>query len=189
MRNVVLKLAHNHSGHFGAGITRAIINVHFTWPGLYSDVREYVKRCKTCQQFSKASSARASLSEPERICQRFEKLAIDVVGPLDKSRQGYRYILTALDLATNFSFAMPMRGYSAEETSANLLKIISVIGIPAAILSDQGQNFMSRTMDQLCSKLAINKIRTSPYHPETNGQLERLHSTLKAVLRKITENK
>ncbi len=189
LRNVVLKLAHNHSGHFGAGITRAIINVHFTWPGLYSDVREYVKRCKTCQQFSKASPARAPLSEPELICQRFEKLAIDVVGPLGKSCQGYRYTLTALDLATNFSFAMPMRGYSAEETSANLLKIISVIGIPAAILSDQGQNFMSRTMDQLCSKLAINKIRTSPYHPETNGQLERLHSTLKAVLRKITENK
>ncbi len=99
LRNVVLKLAHNHSGHFGAGTTRAIINVHFTWPSLYSDVREYVKRCKTCQQFSKASPARAPLSEPELICQRFEKLAVDVVGPLDKSRQGYRYILTALDLA------------------------------------------------------------------------------------------
>ncbi len=82
-----------------------------------------------------------------------------------------------------------MRGYSAEETAANLLEIISVIGVLASILSDQGQNFISRTMDQLCSKLAINKIRTSPYHPETNGQLKRLHSMLKAVLCKITENK
>ncbi len=69
------------------------------------------------------------------------------------------------------------------------MKIISVIGVPATILTDQGPNFLSKVMDELCSKLAISRLKTTPYHPETNGQLERLHATLKAVLRKSVEHK
>ncbi len=95
-----------------------------------------------------------------------------------------------MDLATGFPFAYPMRGYTAEETARNLLSIFSVIGSPAAVLSDQGSNFMSKVLESVYSIFAVARVRTSPYHPESNGKLERFHASLKAVLRKcITEKK
>ncbi len=127
--------------------------------------------------------------EPELICERFQKLALDVVGPLPRSKSGYAYILTGMDLATSFSFAFPMKGYTASETALNLLKIIHDIGPPAAILTDQGTNFKGKVMQEVTSKLAISTIKTTPYHPQSNGQLERYHSTLKSVLRKAISNK
>ncbi len=188
LRDVIMRLVHSHSGHFGIGVTRTIINRQFTWPNLYKDVTEFIKSCCVCQKFSKSNPAKAPFVQPEIISKRFEKLAMDVIGPLDRSQSGFLYILTALDLATNFVFALPMRGYTASETAANLLKIISVIGVPATILTDQGPNFLSKVMDELCSKLAISRLKTTPYHPETNGQLESGYTPYELVFGKSTPN-
>lgn len=187
LRLKILKLAHNMSGHFGAGATRALINPYFTWPGLYKDIKNYVKSCVECQKFNKSLPPKAPLVSPEVIVTRFEKLAVDIVGPLEKSKQGYRFLLTAIDLATGFPFAYPMRGFTAEETAQNLLSIFSIIGPPVAVLSDQGRNFLSRVLSFLYSKFGVMRIKTSPYHPESNGKLERFHATLKTVIRKTVE--
>ncbi len=77
------------------------------------------------------------------------KFAVNVVSLLDKLRHGYKCVLTSHDLAACFSFVMLMHDYSAEDTVANFLIIISVMGLPASILSDQVQNYVSRTMDKL----------------------------------------
>ena len=94
LRQSVLSLAHNHAGHFGVGTTKSIINHHFTWPGLHSDVSSFIKACTQCQVFSKANPKPAPLKDPEIICERFQKIALDVVGPLDRSKSGFRYIIT-----------------------------------------------------------------------------------------------
>ncbi len=188
LRPKVLALAHDHSGHFGIANTRSIINRCFTWPGLASDVRAYVQACDICQRNSKSKPAKAPLMEVDVITERCEKIALDVVGKLPRSKEGYSYILTAMDLATHFMFAFPMKGFTAEETATNFLKIIRDVGIPNQILTDQGSNFMSRVVKHVTDKFAINRIRTSPYHPESNGQLERFHSTLKSVIRKCIDN-
>ena len=112
-----------------------------------------------------------------------------MVGPLDRSKQGYAYLLTGMDLATHFTYALPMKGYTAEETAQNFIKIIRDMGPPCLILTDQGQNFMSKVLKQVTENFAIARIRTSPYHPESNGSLERFYSTLKSVLKKCCENK
>ncbi len=189
LRQEVLTIAHNHSGHFGVGATRALINPYFTWPGSYRDIKNHVKSCVQCQRFNSSSPSKAPLIPPEIITKRFEKLAVDVVGPLPKSKQNYRFILTAMDLATGFPFACPMHGFTAEETAQNLILIFSFTGSPVAVLSDQGSNFLSRVMSCVYAKFGILRIRTSPYHPESNGKLERLHSTLKAVIRKSLDNR
>ncbi len=139
-----------------------------------------------CQRFNSSSPSKAPLTPPEIITKRFEKSAVDVVSPLPKSKQNYCFILTAMDLATGFQFACPMHGFTAEETAQNLILIFSFNGSPVAIFSDQGSNFLSRVLSCVYAKFGIQRIRTSPYHPESNGKLERLHSTLKAVIRKIT---
>ncbi len=184
LRNDIIKIAHDHSGHFGISATRSIINSHFTWPSMHKDIQKYIKSCSKCQLFDKRGPPKAPLVAPELIVHRFEKLAVDVVGPLVKSKSGFRYILTAMDLATSFPFAYPMKSCTANETAHKLLSIFSMFGPPVAILSDQGTNFMSKVLQSFYEKLAIQRISTSPYHPESNGKLERFHSTLKAVLRK-----
>ncbi len=189
LRPKIIAIAHNHTGHFGISNTQFLINRHFTWPGLANDVRSHIQACATCQLNSKRKPPKAPLQQPDLISERFEKLALDVVGPLERSKQGYAYLLTAMDLATHFCYAFdPMKGYAADETAINLLKIIRDMGPPQQILTDQGKNFMSRVLKQVTDKLAISRIRTSPYHPESNGNLERFHSTLKSVLRKCCKN-
>ena len=108
-----------------------------------------------------------------------------MVGPLDRSKLGYAYLLTAMDLTTHFTYALPMKGYTAEETAWNLIDM----GPPSQILTNQCQNFMSNVFKQVTDKFAITRIRTSPYHPECNGTLERFHLTLKSALRNCCVNK
>ncbi len=141
------------------------------------------------KRFTNSSPPKAPLIPPEVITSRFEKLAVDVVGPLPKSKHNFRYILTAMDLATGFPFAYPMRGFAAEETALNLLSIFSFIGSPLSILSDQGSNFLSLVLSFVYDKFGVLRIKTSPYHPESNGTLERFHSTLKAVIRKSIDKR
>ncbi len=120
------------------------------------------------------------LIPPEVITSRFEKLVVDVVGPFPKSKHNFRYILTAMDLATGFPFAYPMRGFNAEETALNLLSIFSFIGSPLSILSDQGSNFLSRVLSFVYDKFGVLRIKTSPYHhPESNGTLSASTQPLK----------
>lgn len=187
LRKSVLLAAHDGLGHGGVNATRSLINKHFTWPNLKDDVRKYVQSCQVCQKCNKSGGTRVPLCEPELIVERFEKLAIDIVGPLPKSKRHFRYILTCMDMATSFPFAVPLRTYTSEDTAEALLSIISVIGSPLAILSDQGSNFLSITLSHLYKKLGVVRIKTSPYRPQSNGKLERFHSTLKCMLRKVLD--
>ena len=61
------------------------------------------------------------------------------------------------------------------------------VGIPKEVLIDQGTNFLSRLMDEMYRMLGVKTIRTSPYHPQTDGLAERFNQTLKAMLRQTTE--
>ncbi len=99
------------------------ISKEFTWSGLARDFKNFVASCEVCQLNNKKQPRKAPLVEPEVIIERFQKVALDVVGPLPHSKSGYAYLLTAMDLASYFPFAFPMKGYTAQETDAtNFLK-------------------------------------------------------------------
>ncbi len=184
LRHSVLVAAHDGLGHGGIGATRAIINKYFTWPGMKKDITTHIESCNTCLLNNRGGHTKLPLCEPQVITERFEKLAIDVVGPLPITKRHFRYILTCIDLATSFPIAIPMRTNTAAETAQALLSIISCFGTPLTILSDQGSNFLSTTMSLLYQKLEISRIKTSPYRPQSNGTLERFYAMLKAMLRK-----
>ncbi len=69
-----------------------------------------------------------------------------------------------------------MRTFTAKETADNFLKIIRDLGVPHLILTDQGTNFLSKVLKDVCEHLGIAQLKTSPYHPQSNGQLERMLS-------------
>ena len=187
-RNEILRVGHAIplSGHMGNAKTLDRIAAHFFWPGLSSDVRKYCATCPQCQLVArKLKSQRAPLKPVEVVTEPFKKIAINIVGELPRSTSGYKYILTIVDYATRYPEAIPLRTTSSKAIANALIQYFSKVGIPDEIVSDQGSNFMSKLMAQLYEQLGITKIKTSIYHPEANGLVERFNGTLKAMLRKF----
>ncbi|KAI8498470.1 hypothetical protein Bbelb_236720 [Branchiostoma belcheri] len=187
-RLAVLQLAHAIplAGHLGITRTRERILQHFYWPGLFRDVKKFCKGCPDCQMSAtRRAGEKHTMVAPPIIGEPFRRVGIDVVGPLPRSNAGNRFILTIVDHATRYPEAIPLPSTEAERVAKTLMTFFSRVGIPAEILTDQGANFMSTVLTQLCSQLGIRKLRTSPYHPQTNGVCERFNGTLKAMLRKL----
>jgi len=187
-RNEILRVAHTIplAGHMGVKKTTDRITMHFFWPGVTFDIKKYCATCPQCQLVArKLKSNRAPLKPTEIITEPFKKVAIDLVGELPKSATGYKYILTIVDYATRYPEAIPLRTTSSKVIADALIQFFSRVGIPEELVSDQGSNFIGKLMTELYENLGITKIKTSVYHPEGNGLVERFHSTLKAMLKKF----
>ena len=109
---------------------------------------------------------------------------MDIVGPLPRSKSGNRYVLVICDYATRYPEAIPLRSIDAEHIAEELIKVFAQVGVPREILTDQGSNFTSQLLAELYRLLHVHPIRTSPYHPQTDGLVERFNKTLKEMLRK-----
>ncbi|KAL5516825.1 hypothetical protein EMCRGX_G002246 [Ephydatia muelleri] len=110
--------------------------------------------------------------------------SMDIVGPLPRNKAGHRYILVLCDYATRYPEAIALRSIDAEHIAEELIKLFSRVGVPKEILTDQGSNFTSQLLAELYRLLGVKGIRTSPYHPQTDGLVERFNQTLKGMLRK-----
>lgn len=117
----------------------------------------------------------------------FERIGMDLVGPVVKSARGHQHILVILDYATRYPEAIPLRNTSAKAIAKELVQVFSRVGIPKEILTDQGTPFMSRVTKELCILYKISHLRTSVYHPQTDGLVERFNKTLKNMLKKVVD--
>ena len=186
--NEILRVGHTIplSGHMGSKKTVERIAAHFSWPSLSFDVRKYCATCPQCQVVArKLKSKRAPLRPVDIVTEPFKKIAIDIVGELPRGTTGYRYILTIVDYATRYPEAIPLRSTSSKAIADALIHYFSRVSIPDEIVSDQGSNFMSKLMAQLYEQLGITKIKTSVYHPEGNGLVERYNGTMKFVRERV----
>ena len=109
---------------------------------------------------------------------------MDIVGPLPCSRSGKKYILVVCDYATQYPEAIPLHSIDAGTIAQELIQLFARVGVPKEVLTDQGSNFTSQLFVELYRLLNVRPIRTSPYHPQTDGLVERFNQTLKAMLRK-----
>ncbi|KAL2099488.1 hypothetical protein ACEWY4_003882 [Coilia grayii] len=187
LREKVLKMGHDipWSGHLSNVKTYERIAARFYWPGLYKDVQHFCKTCSKCQLTSIRKTSPYPLQPLPVIETPFSRIAMDLVGPLERSQTGHRYILVICDYATRYPEAFPFRKIAARPIAQALLQLFSRVGIPQEVLTDQGTAFLSRTMKQVYSLLGIKGIRTTPYHPQTDGLVERYNQTLKGMLRKF----
>ena len=121
--------------------------------------------------------------------QPFEKIFLDIVGPLPNSHLDHKFILTMQDDLTKFSMAFPISNQESDTIARVFVeKVICIFGVPQQILSDQGTNFMSEFFRNICKLLKIKKLNATAYHPETNGALERSHRTWTEYLRIYTQS-
>ena len=186
-RGKVLQMAHERSGHLGARKVKALLKQRFTWPGMGVDVIAHTRSCSVCQLCSKPKSRKAPMMERRVMTEPFEVMAFDLVGPLPKGKGGCMHILTAVCMGSRWPEAIPLRAITARAVATGMVEIFARTGIPLQLLSDQGSQFLSSLVGHLCKDLGIDQVRTAPYHPETNGVVERMHGTLKPMLRKASQ--
>uniref|UniRef100_A0A3B1JEH9 Gypsy retrotransposon integrase-like protein 1 n=1 Tax=Astyanax mexicanus TaxID=7994 RepID=A0A3B1JEH9_ASTMX len=186
-RQHVLSLAHDSpwAGHLGITKTYSRILKHFFWPGMKTDVSKYCRSCHVCQITGKPNQMvpPAPLCPVPAVGEPFEKVLVDCVGPLPKSKTGNQFLLTIMCTATRFPEAIPLRKITAQSVTQALLKFFSTFGLPRIIQTDQGNNFLSKLFAQVLKTLNIQHVVSSSYHPESQGALERFHQSLKSMLR------
>jgi hypothetical protein len=186
-RGEILNLAHENpmGGHLGVRKTKVKILQHFYWPGLQHDVADHCRTCHTCQVVGKPNQSipKAPLKPIPAFEEPFSRVIIDCVGPLPRTSSGFKYLLTIMCASTRFPEAVPLRNIKAPTISKALVKFFTLFGLPKTVQSDQGSNFMSGVFQQVMHELQISQVRSSAYHPESQGALERFHQTLKTMLR------
>lgn len=186
-RKDLLELAHKSatSAHLGTKKTTAKLYRQFYWPGLSTDVKAACKECPECQKAGKAKRQKVPLIPLPVIEEPFQRLAVDIVGPLKWTKKGHKWILTVMDFSTRYPEAIPLRKTDATTIAKALCDFFTRMGIPREILSDRGNNFLLKVMRAMSGILGIKQIATSPYHPQCDGMLERFHGTLKSMVTKI----
>ena len=169
-------------GHLERRKTASRILQRFYWPGIFHNVSEYCRSCTECQKSLPQGIKKALLIPLPIMDIPFKRIAMDIVGPLPRSSSGKRFILVICDYATRYPEAIPLRTTDADRVAKELVNFFIRVGVPEEILTDQGTNFTSQLLQEVYRLLHVKPIRTFPYHPQTDGLVERFNHTLKSML-------
>jgi hypothetical protein len=172
--------------HPGPRPTQQAIGSRFVWPGMKKDIREWCKTCHACQASKINRHTQSPLVQPLPPTERFKSLHVDLVGPLPSS-EGMTYLFTVIDRFTRWPEAIPIPDATATTCAKALLRNwISRFGVPDEITSDQGPQFTSTLWKNLNTFLGTKVNKTTAYHPQANGMIERFHRQLKNALKART---
>jgi cleavage and polyadenylation specificity factor subunit 1 len=159
-----------------------MVTQKFFWPGMNKDIGIWARSCVDCQKCKVSRHVISHLGNFQPAG-RFEHLHVDLVGPLPTTQQGFRYLLTMIDRFTRWPEAVAIENMTAETVAKVVYEQwICRFGAPIHITTDQGRQFESELFESLLKLLGIKRSRTTAYHPQCNGILERTHRTLKAAL-------
>uniref|UniRef100_A0A9J8C322 Gypsy retrotransposon integrase-like protein 1 n=1 Tax=Cyprinus carpio carpio TaxID=630221 RepID=A0A9J8C322_CYPCA len=150
-REMLFQAAHCNpmAGHLGVTATLNRLMTRFFWPGIHENVRRWCASCRECQLVNPPAAPKAPLRPLPLVQVPFERIGMDLIGPLERSARGHRFALVIVDYATRYPEAVALRNISAKSVADALFRLISRVGIPKEILTDQGTAFMSRTLNEL----------------------------------------
>ena len=185
-RNTLLLQYHDGclGGHLSSRKVISKMITKYFWPNILNDIKTWCKNCKICA--SRKNTLRNQIVPLKPIKPPkapMEITALDIVGPLPLTIYGNKYILVFCDYLTKWPEAVAIPDQKAETVARVFVeKIIFNYGAPKKLITDQGTNFMSDLMKCICDIFDIIKLNTSPYHPQTDGLVERFNGTLLNML-------
>jgi transposase InsO family protein len=188
-RNSILKCYHDSpcgGGHFGFDKTYARIRKRYFWTSITTDIEDFCKTCDVCQRRNAVIRSRPEMQLPEVPETRWHTVGMDIAGPFPVTTAGNKYLLVIIDHLTRWPEAFAMPDQHADTVLWTFVnKFVSRWGVPYKVVTDQGSNFTSEMALRLYAHLGMKRASTTPYHPQSNGMVERLNRTLKASISKI----
>ena len=184
-RSRALAGCHDDVGHQGRMRTLSLLRERFFWSGMQAEAMQHVLKCTRCLR-RKTPSHVAPL-QPIHVTQPLELVHMDYLS-LEPSKGNIENVLVITDHFTRYALAYPSKTQTAQATARILWdNFICHYGFPEKFISDQGRNFESDLIKELCKIAGVKKLHTTPYHPQGNGQCERFNSTLCNMLRTLSE--
>ena len=170
------------AGHLG--ITQTVYRLldRAYWPGLRGDVQTYIKSCTVCIARKSPCPRKVPMGNVA-VGHRWERVAMDLLDMSITTSRGNRYVLVIVDCFTRWTEAFPLPDKTAQSVAdAFFNQVVCRFGMPAVIHSDQGREFENKISQELCLIGGSHKTRTAPYHPESDGMVERFNRTLLMML-------
>ena len=175
-----------YAGHFGVNKTVQAISRRFFWPSLRRDVKSRIKICEACQR-NKATNYKPSgkLMPMPIPNSKWESVGIDFVVHLPRTTSGYDAICVFVDRLTKMVHLCPTHNTCDAVDTAQLFvqHVFKLHGLPASFVTDRGTQFTSTFFAKLCSMLQIKQRLSSAFHPQTDGQTERVNRVMQDCLR------
>jgi hypothetical protein len=186
-----LDIAHDHhdapgAGHFGEDKTLEAIRRRYYWPHLPRYVHQYVRSCDQCQRNKPVQKKQAGLLQPLPVpAQRWEDISMDFIVNLPKTPRGFDAILVIVDRLSKAAHFIPTTTKVTAPETANLFirEIFRLHGLPRSIVCDRDPRFTSMFWKALFKKLGVRILHSTAYHPQTDGQTERVNRILIQTLR------
>ena len=177
-------------GHKGITKTYYRIKQRYYWPQMKREIENFVNNCRDCQLKKLVRvKVRQEMILTDTPDAAFDKVSMDIMGPLPTSQNGHNYILTIQDLLTKFSLAIPLKNAGAIDVADGFVKdFICLYGTPKALLTDQGSHFINSLMKNIARRFRIRHFKTSAYRPQANGSVERSHQVLWEYLKQFVVN-
>ena len=169
--------------HLGMTKTLEKIRSRFYWPGQRKDVEDWCKGCEMCASRKSPSTKRRAPLQSDLTGCPLQRVAMDILGPLPLTDRGNKYVLVVGDYFTKWveAYAMPnMEAGTVAELFVS--RFVCQFGVPDVLHTDQGRNFESALLKEVCQLLGVVKTRTTPYHPQSDGLVERFNRTLLNLL-------
>ena len=184
-RERALSSCHDDVGHQGILRTLSLLRERFYWPGMQEEATQYVMRCSRCLR--RKTPPQVAPLQPILVTQPLELVHMDYLS-LEPSKGNIENVLVITDHFTRYALAYPSKTQTAQATARILWdNFICHYGFPEKFICDQGRNFESDLIKELCKIAGVKKVHTTPYHPQGNGQCERFNSTLCNMLGTLSD--
>jgi hypothetical protein len=186
VRRAYLERVHREYGHLGWPGLSGVLRTRAWWPSMEKDVQSQIRACPNCQSAKgpRLGTNRGPVNTLEREdIQLFEQWSIDLIGILPRTYSGNRHIITAIERSTGWPVVRALKDATSQSVM-NFIneEIFAVYGTPNEILTDNGSNLVSDTMTTFLQRAGVRHRTTTPYHPQTNGKVERFNGMLGKML-------
>ena len=175
-----------YSGHLGFNKTFQNLKRIYWWKGMSQHLKEFINSCHSCQRNKPFLQKPAGLLQPLPIPSRpWSSISMDLIVKLPKTKHGYDSIVTVVDRLTKLTHFIPCTTDVTALQLAHLFldNIFRLHGVPQDIISDRDPKFVSAFWREVCRLLGTKQNLSSPYHPETDGQTERMNRIIEEMLR------